>query len=139
MYYTTPTDQPPYPGVKIRITDHGWPSPLYYDTFEAMVDTGASFTCVPEDKVPPKAKALTTTMTIKLADGSETDREFVIVRDAVLEVLDAHGRIVATFRRSKMHLLIIKDGLLGRDLLNDCLCTFDGPGLQFGIVKTSGP
>jgi hypothetical protein len=139
MKYTTPGDKPPFPEVRIRITDRGWPRPLRYDTYAAMVDTGASVTCVPEDKVPPMAKTLTTTKKVKFAGGGEADRDFVLLLDARLEVLDKQGQPVATFSLTKMYLLMLKEGLVGRDLLNDCNCTFNGPTLTFDIVKTAGP
>jgi len=134
MNYTTSATEPPYPEVRIKITDRGWTTPLPYDVFEAMVDTGASCTCVPEDKVPLRAKTVTTKKTVMLADGSSAVREFVIVRDALLEVFDKTGKCVKTFSRTKMPLLMIPRGLMGRDLLNDCVCTFDGPSNFFDIT-----
>lgn len=133
MNYTTSANEPPYPAVEVRITDRGWKTPLKYGAFEALLDTGASFTCVPEDKVPPTAKTVTRKRPVTLADGSTTVREFVVVRDAVLEVFDKSGNRVKTFSGTGMHLLMIKRGLLGRDLLNGCVCTFDGPAQSFDI------
>lgn len=135
MNYTTSatTVEPPYPEVQIRITDRAWQPPLPYGVFEAKVDTGASFTSVPEDKVPAPAKKITRKMSVMMADGRLAIKEFVIVRDAVLEVFDKSGKRVKTFSRTKMHLLMIPRGLMGRDLLNDCVCTFDGPHQSFDI------
>jgi hypothetical protein len=134
MKYVTPPT-PPYPAVKLRITDNGWDTPLQYDPFDAMLDTGASITGVPENKVPVKARNLIRVRQIRLADGTLIDREFVLLRKGYLEVLDEKNQPVVSFTRNAMYLLIIPVGLLGRDLLNDCICSLNGPAQTFSLTK----
>jgi hypothetical protein len=127
MVYKDKPGQPPYPEVQVRIVDNRADGRLPYPLFRAMVDTGASCTCIPEWAIPANPKPLKTKRTVEYADGRKEIGEFLIVPNAELEILDDTGQTVATITRRYLNLHILRVALLGRDMLNECVCTLDGP------------
>ncbi len=61
--------------------------------------------------------------------GRESVELFVRILDATIEFLDASGMVRFSRRYSNLRFLVIAEGLLGRDILNQHVCELDGPGL----------
>lgn len=127
MYYD-PNEVPACPAVRILIIDNT--SGASFGPFDALVDTGADTTCVP-NSIANRIPNLTYSFhPVDYGDGSkpETTR-FVSIDDATVQFLDSKDQVLLTGRYSDLLLRPIDSGLLGRDILNFHICEFDGPSL----------
>ena len=127
MYYD-PKENPACPAVRVLITDNI--SGVRFGPFDALVDTGADTTCVPEritNRIPNLPYSY---HKVDFGDGSSDTKQFVSVADETVDFLDKNGRVLLTGRYPDLLLQTIENGYLGRDILNYHICEFDGPNLR---------
>ena len=67
--------------------------------------------------------------------GNPVDISFVVILEATVEILDAQGAVLFQKSYTGMRFPVLPDseGLLGLDVLNDIVCTLNGPALVFSI------
>jgi hypothetical protein len=119
------TATPPCPAVVLRITNNL--TGLQIGPFTAVIDTGSDVTCVPAH-VAEGSGAVLVPQRIGYADGREEEVSAVEFLDAKIEFIDINGNLIKEQDYEGLTVLVIKEGLLGRDLLNRYRCEFDGPG-----------
>lgn len=132
MFYDTSYSGPAFPAVEIRITFRHRGQRISLQPFVAYVDTGADLTCVPASIVTQESNAYQTKVKIRYADGRERIKPGLLLPHATVELKDHSGNWVTSHPHSPLK-LIIQDALLGRDVLNNHVSTFDGPQLQLNI------
>jgi len=112
---------------RIRITDvHAKTLPV----FDFIVDSGADCSCVPQTAVDHTLGLDYDIATVKDYDGRVRRLRLVRILEATVDFLDQQDRVVLSRQYTNLKLLIVQDGILGRDVLNEHICELDGPGLR---------
>jgi hypothetical protein len=131
--YNEVPGQHPCPCVSLRIKDNY--KNLVFGPFQCRVDSGSEVTCMPVWVADSSGVHDYEEDVAYDFAGNPVDISFVVVLDATVEILDEHGAVV--FQKSYMGIrfpvLPDSEGLLGLDVLNDVVCTLDGPGLVFSV------
>ncbi len=123
--------RPPQPIVRIRIVDNrrGVTLPAHV----AVVDTGADCSALPRS-VTGRVKELDYEIgRVKDYDGEESLQRFVRILSGTIQFLGEDDSVILEREFHNLRLLVIGEGLLGRDVLNSHYCELDGPGLKFLI------
>ncbi len=123
--------QPPAPCVRLCIFDNRLGVRL--GPFPALVDTGADCSCLPKS-IRSSAPRLDYEFAQVLDfNGQTSTMEFVRILDATVELLDGRSTVRLRKSYSNLRLLVVSDGILGRDILNQHAVSLIGPGLRWNI------
>jgi hypothetical protein len=123
------TGNKPYaPSVRMRITDSF--NNLTFEAFTALVDSGADYTCIPEDVVNRAPGYSYDWRPSEEFTGRVVQVKRVRILEALVEFLDSEGKAVFTGTYANLRLPIVQAGLLGRDILNSHFCVLNGPALK---------
>jgi hypothetical protein len=131
MYYNS-SETPPCPAVRIKITGMTKVGkaiyPLNCEPFDALIDTGADVTCLPESAIK-SSPVVYERRPVSYGDGPEQVGKFLYLSKATIEFLNAADLVIFTGQYNDLLLHVLDDGLLGRDILNNHHCRLDGPKL----------
>jgi Retroviral aspartyl protease len=120
-------NEPYAPSVRLRITDTF--SNLQFETFTALVDSGADYTCIPRAVVDRVSGYSYDWRSSEEFTGNVVQVKRVRILEAWVEFLDTQGETVFSAKYANLRLPIVQSGLLGRDILNHHRCVLNGPGL----------
>lgn len=126
-----PGYHPPCPQVRINIIDNnaGW----QLSSIDALIDTGADFTCIPATLLPIHQGYQYNIRSVTDYNGQPQQVTFLYILQATVEILDDQGHVIRRENLQNLELLILNhstEALLGRDILNKQIWEFDGPALQ---------
>ena len=124
MHYDA-NEVPACPAVRVIITDNN--SGTTFGPFDALIDTGADTTCIPNVIVDRIPGLIYSWYDVDFGDGSSKRNRFVSIDDATVEFLDSRGNVLLRKAHTDLLLQTIQSGYLGRDILNEHVCEFDGP------------
>jgi hypothetical protein len=131
MYYDS-NETPSCPAVRIRITDNFQGST--FAPFPALIDTGADVTCVPEAITAGVTDLIYERVQVDFADGPARMGKCLYLAEATIEFLDDLGQVLLAQSYRDLYLLVLPDGLLGRDVLKYHICQLDGPSQRCRIT-----
>jgi hypothetical protein len=118
---------PPKPYLRVRITDNL--SKLTFQSFVAVVDTGADNTCIPQSVTTQTPGYSRSYVMAEEFTGNVVMVEVVRILDATVEFLDQQDNLLFRNRYANLEMPVVDaEGLLGRDILNWHHCVLDGPG-----------
>lgn len=134
MEYDKTYNGAPFPAVWIRISFQHQGNAIGFGPFRAYVDTGADVTCIPESVLPTESNQYRTTIPVRYADGSRRNRRGIIIPHAAVDLRNNAGNWVKGPTHRILRLILIRDALLGRDVLNSHVTVLDGPKLDLNIT-----
>jgi predicted aspartyl protease len=125
QYQEVLNDFVPGPYVDVRITN----GDVVRD-IKGILDTGSDVTVLPAPTVEAlKLQEITDDVDLYDGSGGVTQGASMYTADIEFEGYRFEGITVATTNYAV--------ALIGRDILNDFVATFDGPELQFNLVRPS--
>ena len=131
MYYDS-SEIPACPAARVVIIDNT--SGATFGPFDALIDTGADTTCIPNNITNNIPNLIYSWHEVQFLDGSKPQwKKFVSIDDATVQFLAADDTVLLAGSYSDLLLQPIDNGLLGRDILNFHICEFDGPMLKCTI------
>jgi hypothetical protein len=128
MIFYDASSSPALPMGRIRITDvrHAKTLPI----FDFIVDSGADCSCVPQAALDNVLGLDYGIAKVRDYDGKEKAVRQVRILEATVEFLSPDDHVVLTGQYTNLKFLIVREGILGRDVLNQHVCELDGPGLR---------
>jgi hypothetical protein len=138
MFLYDTLNQPPSPVVRLRITDTK--RQLQFDSFDALVDTGSDITCIPLRVVNSTPNITYERCTVEDPETHvKKPAKLLRVTSAFVEFLDINNTVLFSQTYRDFRLLIRTDGILGRDVLNQHNCEFQGPVSKWFIRSARRP
>src|ERR1700752_1315556 len=116
MFSYNTSQNPAHPRVWLRVTDNR--RGFSFPQFDAVIDTGADGSCIPSAVVRQVPTQNYDYERAKVKDYTGTTRTetFVRILDATVEFMDSQSAILYTGNYANLRLLVIPNGLLGRDI-----------------------
>jgi hypothetical protein len=128
MIFYDASSSPALPMGRIRITDVRRSKTL--PVFDFIVDSGADRSCVPRAVLDHARDFDFGVATVQDYNGSIRQQPQITIAEATVDFLDQTGRVILTRQYTNLKLLVVQDGILGRDVLNQHVCELDGPALR---------
>lgn len=128
MYYET-SYNPPYPAARLRISFRYKAQVIQLPIFDAMIDTGADCTCIPNTIISLLPKRLYS-ITELTSGGVKRAVTGIVLPSPKVEFLDQSNNLLLEMDYQELWPVEFDEPLIGRDIINSFICLFDAPNIK---------